>query len=112
MLNTSKWHRVLFFWVAIYLAFTVLDYLIGRYSDSFEYATKIISTSPLIQKNTGGVKSVRLCWFWGFRYRTGYGNSTAGLDLRVEGVQKTFRLTIDLKQVNYEWTVVHSSVPL
>src|SRR5690242_8100476 len=108
----KKWHRWLFFWAALFLAMTVIDYLLGQYSDSLAYAKKVVGASSLVLKETGGVKSVRLCWFWGFRYRTGYGNSTSGLDLHVDGVNRSFDLTLDLKQVNYEWRIVHSSVQL
>ena len=100
-------------WIPLLLAtLTVADYVFGRNSDSLAFATHLVSNSPAIQRVTGDVLAVRLHWFWGFEYQSGFGNSTSSLDLHVAGAKASLDLSLDLKQVNGEWTVVRSTVPL
>ena len=104
--------RSLIFTAALFCAMTLADYAFGRYSDSFEYARRVVNQSAVIQRETGGVRDVRLCLLWCFSYRTGFGNSTSSVALRVEGMQRSLNLTLDLKQIDGQWTVAHSSAPL
>jgi hypothetical protein len=98
------------FWLLF--AMTCADYIFGVTSDSYSYARNAVSASAAMQRLSGGVKTVRLHWLWGFKYQTGFGNSTSSVDLHVTGALRSFDVAIDLKQVDGQWTIARSSVPL
>ena len=98
--------------MALFVVITIADFIFGRLSDSFEYARRIVSQSTAIEHEIGRVQSVQLRWFWGFQYRTGYGNSTSILRLHVLGARQSLDLTLDLKQNDGQWAVAHASTPL
>lgn len=98
--------------VLLMLFLTLLDYQVGIRSEPMALAKKRLEESPSIGSEVGTPVSVGLCKFWGYSYRSGYGNSEARLCLIVSGPDGTRQLTVHLHQIQYEWKIVKSTIPL
>jgi hypothetical protein len=94
------------------VALTVLDYVVGVHSDAMAFAVPRIIASPSIRREVGEPIRVSLRKFWGYSHRSGYGNSSARLSLVVRGSRREVGLTIHLRQVNSQWEVFNSTMPL
>ena len=97
---------------AALVAVICADYVFGINSEAFKYAQDVVTNSDALRRKIGSVKSVRLHPFFAFNYRTGFGNSSSSLNLRIDGTERSVDLNLDLRQVDGNWKVVHSSFPL
>lgn len=104
--------RATIFVAALFVVLTILDYVIGTSSGAMEFAESQVRNSAVLRENIGSVKGVTLRKLWGYAYQAGYGNSSARLNLIVVGERRTLRMEIKLQQVEGQWTVAESSVPL
>jgi uncharacterized protein YbdZ (MbtH family) len=103
--ESRRWRRYLAIGLGLLVVVLVLDYVVGARSEAMSVARVALEQSPEVQRRLGSPVTVKLRPLLGYSNRSGYGNSTAELELVVEGPRGRQPLSVSLKQVKGKWEI-------
>jgi len=106
------WKRWVGFAALLVVILSAVDYVFGVNSDAMSVARETLRASSVLQRRVGPVRSVDLDWLWGFTERSRFDGSTATVHVSITGTTGKEHIVMDLREIDGQWHVIHSSAPI